>query len=127
MKLDRFVKLAERSNVDVQSLPRVGVGDMVKVGILIREGNKERVQNYQGTVIGCKSRGLQDRIIVRKTFQGIGIERTILLRSPRTASLEIVSRCKVRRAKLYYLRDRAGKSARVTTRPTAKVPRGSQV
>ena len=127
MKLDRFVKLAERSNVDFQSLPRLGVGDMVKVGIRIREGNKERVQAYQGTIVACKPRGLQDSIVVRKTFQGIGIERTILLRSPRTASIEILSRGKVRRAKLYYLRDRAGKSARVTTRPTAKVPRGSQI
>lgn len=127
MKLDRFVSLAERSNVDFSPLPRVGVGDIVKVGIRIQEGNKERTQFYQGTIISCKPRGLQDSIVVRKTFQGIGIERTILLRSPRTASIEILSRGKVRRAKLYYLRERAGKSARVTTRPTAKTPYGSQI
>jgi large subunit ribosomal protein L19 len=127
MKLNRFVEIAERSNIKFQPLPHLGVGDIVKVGIQIREGNKERVQTYQGTIIGCNSKGLIDKIIVRKIFQGIGIERTILLRSPRTASIEIINRGKVRRAKLYYLRQRSGKSSRILTRPTATIPKGSQI
>ncbi|CAK6689428.1 hypothetical protein OGCDGJMD_00629 [Cyanobium usitatum str. Tous] len=97
-------------------LPDIYVGDTVKVGVLIREGNKERVQPYEGVVIAKRHGGLNETITVRRIFQGIGVERVFMLHSPQVASVNVERRGKVRRAKLFYLRDRVGKATRVKQR-----------
>lgn len=97
-------------------LPEIYVGDTVKVGVRIREGNKERVQPYEGVVIAKRHGGLNATITVRRIFQGIGVERVFMLHSPQVASIKVERRGKVRRAKLFYLRDRVGKATRVKQR-----------
>ena len=97
-------------------LPEIYVGDTVRVGVRIREGNKERVQPYEGVVIAKRHGGLHETITVRRIFQGIGVERVFLLHSPQVASVKVERRGKVRRAKLFYLRDRVGKATRVKQR-----------
>ena len=97
-------------------LPSIEVGDTVKVGVLIQEGNKERVQPYEGTVIAKRRAGLHTTITVRRVFQGIGVERVFTPHSPAIKKLEVLKRAKVRRAQLYYLRDRSGKGTRLTPR-----------
>ena len=97
-------------------LPEIFVGDTVRVGVRIREGNKERVQPYEGVVIAKRHGGLNATITVRRIFQGIGVERVFMLHSPQVASVKVERRGKVRRAKLFYLRDRVGKATRVKQR-----------
>jgi len=99
-----------------KELPEIYVGDTVKVGVKITEGNKERVQPYEGVVIAKWHGGLNQTITVRRIFQGIGVERVFMLHSPQVASLKVERRGKVRRAKLFYLRDRVGKATRVKQR-----------
>ena len=99
-----------------KELPEIYVGDTVKVGVKITEGNKERVQPYEGVVIAKRHGGLNETITVRRIFQGIGVERVFMLHSPQVASLKVERRGKVRRAKLFYLRDRVGKATRVKQR-----------
>ena len=99
-----------------KELPQIYVGDTVKVGVKITEGNKERVQPYEGVVIAKRHGGLNQTITVRRIFQGIGVERVFMLHSPQVASLKVERRGKVRRAKLFYLRDRVGKATRVKQR-----------
>ena len=99
-----------------KELPEIYVGDTVKVGVKITEGNKERVQPYEGVVIAKRHGGLNQTITVRRIFQGIGVERVFMLLSPQVASLKVERRGKVRRAKLFYLRDRVGKATRVKQR-----------
>ena len=93
-----------------KELPEIYVGDTVKVGVKITEGNKERVQPYEGVVIAKRHGGINQTITVRRIFQGIGVERVFMLHSPQVASLKVERRGKVRRAKLFYLRDRVGKA-----------------
>jgi large subunit ribosomal protein L19 len=97
-------------------LPEINVGDTIKVGVKIIEGGKERIQPYEGTVIAKRNGGINESITVRKVFQGVGVERAFLLHSPRIASITVIRRGKVRRAKLYYLRDRVGKATRIKQR-----------
>ena len=99
-----------------KEIPEIYVGDTVKVGVKITEGNKERVQPYEGVVIAKRHGGLNKTITVRRIFQGIGVERIFMLHSPQVASLKVERRGKVRRAKLFYLRDRVGKATRVKQR-----------
>tara|TARA_B100000674_G_scaffold321059_1_gene267540 strand:- start:80 stop:550 length:471 start_codon:yes stop_codon:yes gene_type:complete len=99
-----------------KDLPEIYVGDTVKVGVKITEGNKERVQPYEGVVIAKRHGGLNQTITVRRIFQGIGVERIFMLHSPQVASLKVERRGKVRRAKLFYLRNRVGKATRVKQR-----------
>ena len=99
-----------------KELPEIYVGDTVKVGVKITEGNKERVQPYEGVVIAKRHGGLNQTITVRRIFHGIGVERVFMLHSPQVASLKVERRGKVRRAKLFYLRDRVGKATRVKQR-----------
>jgi len=99
-----------------KELPEIYVGDTVKVGVKITEGNKERVQPYEGVVIAKRHGGVNQTITVRRIFQGIGVERVFMLHSPQVASLKVERRGKVRRAKLFYLRDRVGKATRVKQR-----------
>lgn len=98
------------------NLPDIYVGDTVRVGVIIQEGNKERTQPYEGVVIAKRNGGINETITVRRIFQGVGVERVFLLHSPRIESIKILRRGKVRRAKLYYLRDRVGKATRVKQR-----------
>lgn len=99
-----------------EDLPTIHVGDTIKVGVKIVEGGKERIQPYEGTVIAKRNGGISETITVRKIFQGVGVERVFLLHSPRVASIKVLRRGKVRRAKLYYLRDRVGKATRIKQR-----------
>ncbi|NBO29054.1 MAG: 50S ribosomal protein L19 [Synechococcaceae bacterium WBA_2_066] len=97
-------------------LPEIYVGDTVKVGVRISEGNKERIQPYEGVVIAKRHGGMHQSITVRRIFQGIGVERVFMLHSPQVATINVERRGKVRRAKLFYLRDRVGKATRVKQR-----------
>lgn len=98
------------------NVPTIYVGDTVRVGVRIREGNKERTQPYEGTVIALRHGGINETMTVRKIFQGVGVERVFLLHSPRVADIKVLRRGKVRRAKLFYLRDRVGKATRIKQR-----------
>ncbi len=93
------------------NLPVIHIGDTVKVSVIIQEGGKERTQPYEGVVIAKHNAGLNTTITVRKIFQGVGVERVFLVHSPRIEAIKILRRGKVRRAKLYYLRDRIGSKA----------------
>lgn len=94
-------------------IPRFGPGDTVKVNVRVVEGNRERVQTFQGVVIRRRGGGIRATFTVRKISFGVGVERTFPVHSPSIASIEVVTRGDVRRSKLYYLRDRLGKSARI--------------
>ena len=95
------------------NLPSLKVGDSVNVGVKIVEGNKERVQFYEGTIIAKKNSFINTTITVRKILQGIGIERVFLIHSPKVDSITVLRSSKVRRAKLYYLRNLKGKASRL--------------
>ena len=97
-------------------IPDVYVGDTVRVGVRISEGNKERVQPYEGVIIAKRHGGINQTITVRRIFQGVGVERVFMVHSPQVASIKVERRGKVRRAKLFYLRDRVGKATRVKQR-----------
>jgi len=96
-----------------KNLPGFKIGDSLKVGVKILEGNKERVQFYEGTLIAKKNSSINTTITVRKTVQGVGIERIFLIHSPKLVSIDILRSAKVRRAKLYYLRNLKGKASRL--------------
>jgi large subunit ribosomal protein L19 len=95
------------------SLPVLNIGDTVKVFVKIKEGGKERTQGYEGVIIKRNGNGVGATITVRRVFQGIGIERVFLLHSPRVEKITVQRRGHVRRAKLYYLRERTGKATRI--------------
>jgi large subunit ribosomal protein L19 len=94
-------------------VPAFGPGDTLKVHVRVVEGSKERVQLFQGAVIRRQGDGLRETFTVRKVSYGVGVERTFPVHSPTVAKIEVVSRGDVRRAKLYYLRDRVGKAAKI--------------
>ncbi|MDO4537518.1 MAG: 50S ribosomal protein L19 [Coriobacteriales bacterium] len=96
-----------------EDIPQVIVGDNVKVHYRIREGERERIQIFQGDVIRMSGEGARETFTVRKLSFGVGVERTFPIHSPKIAKLEVVRHGQVRRAKLYYLRDRVGKAARL--------------
>jgi len=112
MKLQQLV-----SDIELQQcksdLPSIFVGDTVRVGIVIQEGNKKRIQPYEGTVIAQHRAGMNTTITVRKIFQGIGVERIFPIHSSCVQELKVLRRANVRKAKLYYLRDRVGKATRL--------------
>jgi large subunit ribosomal protein L19 len=122
MKAQEIIRTIEKEEIEKvaqefnKEIPTIYVGDTVRVGVKILEGGKERIQPYEGTVIAMRNGGINETITVRKVFQGIGVERVFLIHSPRIASIDVVRRGKVRRAKLYYLRDRVGKATRVRQR-----------
>ena len=95
------------------NLPKIQIGDTVKLGVKIIEGNKERVQFYEGTIIAKKNSSINTTITVRKTLQGIGVERIFLIHSPKVDSITVLRSSKVRRSKLYYLRNLKGKASRL--------------
>ena len=94
-------------------LPLLRIGDSVRIGVKIVEGNKERVQFYEGTIIAKKNTSVNTTITVRKVLQGVGIERVFLIHSPKIDSIQVLSSAKVRRSKLYYLRNLRGKASRL--------------
>ena len=99
-----------------ENVPTLNIGDTVKVHNKIKEGTRERVQIFEGTVIAKKNGGISETFTVRRISYGVGVEKTFPLHSPNVERVEIVRRGKVRRAKLYYLRERVGKSAKVKER-----------
>jgi len=101
------------SNFLKTDLPVLKIGDNVKIGVKIIEGNRERVQFYEGTIIAKKNSLINTTITVRKILQGIGIERIFLIHSPKIDSIQVLRSSKVRRAKLYYLRNLRGKASRL--------------
>ena len=96
-----------------EDLPILKIGDNVKIGVKIIEGKKERVQFYEGTIIAKKNTSVNTTITVRKTFQGIGVERVLLVHSPKIDSITVLRSSKIRRSKLYYLRNLKGKASRL--------------
>jgi len=103
-----FEKGQQRSDI-----PEFNVGDTVRVDLRIKEGDKERLQPFEGQVIAIRKKGSRSSFIVRKVSYGIGVERIIPFYSPALAALKVIRRGDVRRAKLYYLRERRGKAARI--------------
>lgn len=96
-----------------QELPEVQVGDTVRVHVKIKEGSRERIQIFEGTVIAKKHGGIEETITVRRISYGVGVEKVFPIHSPSIATIEVVRNGAVRRAKLYYLRGRVGKGAKV--------------
>ena len=96
-----------------KEVPVFNVGDTVKVGFKVIDGTKERIQNFEGVVIAKKHGGIRENFTVRRLSFGVGVERTFPLHSPKIASITVVKRGKVRRAKLYYLRGLTGKAAKI--------------
>jgi large subunit ribosomal protein L19 len=109
-----------------KDVPDFGPGDTVIVNVKVKEGERTRVQAYEGVCIGRSGGGLQENFTVRKISYGEGVERVFPLYSPMIDSIKVVRRGKVRRAKLYYLRDRRGKSARIAERTDRAAPQGKK-
>ncbi len=108
-----LVKVVESENVK-NNYPEVEIGDYVKAHLLIKEGNKERIQVFEGYVIARKGSGLSESITIRRVSYGVGVERILPVNSPKIDHIDVVRKGKVRRAKLYYLRGRQGKAAKIT-------------
>jgi large subunit ribosomal protein L19 len=96
-----------------ENQPEINVGDTVRIGVRIREGDKERVQAFEGIVIARRGSGVSETFTVRRVSYGVGVERVFPVNSPNIESVKVIRRGQVRRSKLYYLRDRVGKSAKV--------------
>jgi large subunit ribosomal protein L19 len=118
----------EKSQVDklAAKLPEFAPGDTVKVNVKVVEGDRERVQAFEGVVIGRKNAGINSSFTVRKISYGEGVERVFPLHSPRVVSIEVVRRGDVRRAKLYYLRGLRGKAARITEKTGTQAGTGEE-
>ena len=116
-----LVQAVEQSQLK-QDLPAFAPGDTVVVQVKVKEGDRERLQAYEGVVIAKKNAGLNSSFTVRKISNGVGVERVFQTHSPLVASVEVKRRGDVRRAKLYYLRDRSGKSARIKEKLTGARP-----
>jgi len=115
-KTDSQQAILESYHTAKTDIPRMDVGDTVNVHVRIVEGDKERVQIFQGVMISRKGRGANEMFTVRRIVEDVGIERKFHIHSPMIAKLEVLRRADSRRAKLYYLRDRAGKSRRLRDR-----------
>ncbi len=119
-----IIKMLEQEEEEIarlnKTIPNFAPGDTVVVGVNVVEGNRKRVQAYEGVVIAKRNKGLNSSFIVRKISSGEGVERTFQTYSPLIASIELKRRGDVRRAKLYYLRERSGKSARIKEKLVAR-------
>ncbi|MBM3449638.1 MAG: 50S ribosomal protein L19 [Armatimonadetes bacterium] len=109
--MDKLARLEREQTKD--KIPGFAPGDTVKVSIKVVEGNRERLQAFEGVCIGRRGGGIRETFTVRRISHGIGVERTFPLHSPRVDRIEVVRRGKVRRAKLYYLREKIGKDTRI--------------
>ena len=107
-----IIDVIEKENMKAE-LPQFGIGDTVKVSVKIKEGDKERIQAYEGVVIARRNGGIRETIVVRKISNGVGVERTFPLHSPLIAGIDVVRKGRPRRAKLYYVRDLTGKAAKI--------------
>ena len=116
---NRFIESVEKV-YKKENLKKLFVGDTVKVGVFVEEGNKERVQFYEGIILAKSKSCINFTISVRKVFQGIGIERAFLVNSPKLASIETLKSARVRKSKLYYLRNIIGKAGRLKQRVNKK-------
>ena len=105
--------IKELTKSQIKEMPEVNVGDTVRVHVKVKEGSRERIQVFEGTVIAKKHGGIEESITVRRVSYGVGVEKVLPLHSPTIDKIETVRRGFVRRAKLYYLRDRVGKAAKV--------------
>ena len=110
-----LIKQLDQQNMKAE-LPMMNVGDTVRVHVKIKEGSRERIQVFEGTIIAKKHGGVEQTITVRRLSYGVGVEKVFPVHSPNIVDVETVRRGKVRRAKLYYLRDRVGKAAKVKER-----------
>ena len=106
------IKLVSQDSLKAE-VPQFNIGDTVRVDVNIREGERERIQQFEGTVIARKGSGVSETFTVRRVSYGVGVERVFPLHSPNVKAVRVVRRGRVRRAKLYYLRDRVGKAAKV--------------
>ena len=119
--MNSVIESIERSyQKKAEEIPSFVAGDTVRLEIKVREGDKERLQAFEGIVIARKNTGLRENFTVRKISYGVGVERTFMLHSPNIASISVLRRGNVARAKLYYLRDRVGKKTRVKDKIFAK-------
>lgn len=129
-RIMNLIEQLEQEEIDRLSagktLPAFGPGDTVVVQVKVKEGNRERLQAYEGVVIAKRNRGLNSSFIVRKISAGEGVERTFQTYSPLIASVEVKRRGDVRRAKLYYLRQRSGRSARIKEKLNYKAHKPAQ-
>jgi large subunit ribosomal protein L19 len=112
LNIQKSISSLEKSFLK-KDIPILRIGDSVKIGVKIIEGNKERVQFYEGVLIAKKNTSINTTITVRKVLQGIGIERIFLIHSPKVDSINVLRSSKVRRSKLYYLRNLKGKAGRL--------------
>ncbi len=110
-----LVKALEQEQIK-NDYPDLDIGDYVKVHLKIKEGNRERIQIFEGTVISRKGKGLSETFTVRRLASGVGVERILPIHSPKIEKIETVRKGQVRRAKLYYLRNRVGKAAKIKER-----------
>ena len=114
------IKEIEKEQLRSDELPEFASGDTIKVLYLVREGTKERIQVFEGVCIARKHGGVDETFTVRKISSGIGVERIFPLNAPTVSGVEVIRRGRVRRAKLYYLRGRRGKAARIPEKRTAR-------
>ena len=112
MRRNKIIEEIENEQMN-QDFPEFGPGDTVSVQVRVKEGTRERLQAFEGVVIGKRNRGLNSAFTVRKISHGVGVERTFQTHSPLIADVEVKRRGDVRQAKLYYLRERSGRSARI--------------
>lgn len=112
MRRNKIIEEIETAQME-REVPDFSPGDTITVQVRVREGSRERLQAFEGVVIGKRSRGLNSSFIVRKISHGVGVERTFQTYSPLIADIEVKRRGDVRQAKLYYLRERSGRSARI--------------
>lgn len=123
MSKNKIIQRIEKDQMD-KELPEFGPGDSVVVQVKIKEGDRERLQAYEGVVIGRRSRALNSSFTVRKISHGVGVERTFQTYSPLVDSVKVKRRGDVRQAKLYYLRELAGRAARITEKLEKKSDAG---
>ena len=112
MRRNKVIEEIENAQMNTD-VPEFAPGDTVSVQVRVKEGNRERLQAFEGVVIGKKNRGLNSSFVVRKISHGVGVERTFQTHSPLIAGIDVKRRGDVRQAKLYYLRERSGRSARI--------------
>ena len=112
MRRNKAVEAVEEAQLR-EDIPEFGAGDTIVVDVRVREGNRERIQAFEGVVIAKRNRGLNSSFTVRKISHGVGVERTFQTHSPLIESIKVKRRGDVRRAKLYYLRERRGRAARI--------------
>ena len=124
--MEQKIRLVETKYKKEAILP-FEIGDTIKVWVKIIEGDRERLQAFEGVVISIRGKGISKSFIVRKISYGVGVERIFLINSPRIDHVDIVRKAKVRRAKLYYLRNKVGKKARLIERLGVKIPKHSDL